>query len=180
MRGWITALLCAGALASQTAHAIVGCWISEAGTSVIEIIAIDGVASGRVVGLEEPHFVEGEAQGTPGEVRTDLNNPDAALRAQPVAGITIVSDLVRGQARKDGEWVDGRIYDPEAGRSYAATGTLNRDGSLGLRGYIGSPMFGRTTKWTPAAARPEDAQRMLARTAPLLPDGVPETDCALR
>lgn len=175
MRRLIAPLLCVAGFTVQTADAIVGCWISEAGTSVIEVVIADGMASGRVVGLSEPHFVEGEAQGTPGEVRVDLNNPEPELRTLPVAGMHIVRDLVRN----GDEWIDGRIYDPEAGRTYAAKGKVNRDGTLGLRGYIGSPMFGRTTKWTPAAVRPDDARRMLARTAPLLPPDMAAPDCAV-
>ncbi|HSG91604.1 MAG TPA: DUF2147 domain-containing protein [Pseudomonadales bacterium] len=168
------ALLGAAALAALPAGAdIGGCWISEAGTSVIELSDDAGVVTGRIVGLEEPRYLPEEDEGTPGAPRMDLNNPEAELRRRPVAGLAIVNDLVRD----DDEWVDGTIYDPQSGKTYAAKAELKRDGSLGLRGYIGAPMFGRTTRWTPSATRPEDTARMVAKLAPLMPGDAPAPDC---
>jgi uncharacterized protein (DUF2147 family) len=170
-----TCVLCA--LTALPAQAdITGCWISEAGTSVIELSDTNGIVTGRIVGLEEPLYLPEENQGEPGAPRIDLNNPEAELRQRPMAGLAIVNDLTRD----DDEWVDGSIYDPQSGKTYSAKAELNRDGSLGLRGYIGSPMFGRTTNWTPATARSEDTARMLAKLAPMLPESAPAPDCLTR
>jgi uncharacterized protein (DUF2147 family) len=47
-----------------------------------------------------------------------------------------------------GVWEDGTLYDPETGKTYSGTITLQPDGMLRLRGYIGTPLLGRNTIWT--------------------------------
>jgi hypothetical protein len=49
------------------------------------------------------------------------------------------------------KWVDGRIYDPDNGKTYKCKMTLKEGGILHVRGYIGISALGRTTIWT----RPE-------------------------
>ncbi|MEE4301524.1 MAG: DUF2147 domain-containing protein [Pseudomonadales bacterium] len=163
---------------SLLAHAgasadITGCWISEAGDSVIELRERGGIVEGRVVGLERPVFLPEEARGTPGAPRTDLSNPEAALRARPIVGLAIVTDLAADGRR----WTGGSVYDPESGNTYSARAELDGDGTLRLRGYVGSPLFGRTTAWTPAAARPMDVERMLEKARPFLPAGAARPEC---
>jgi uncharacterized protein (DUF2147 family) len=58
----------------------------------------------------------------------------------------------------------GAIIDPRDGSIYNAIMTLDPQGRLQLRGYIGLPIFGRTQTWTPYAGPmvadcrlPEDA-----------------------
>ena len=43
---------------------------------------------------------------------------------------------------------DGQIYNGENGKIYSANISLQSDGKLRLRGYVGSPMFGETQLWT--------------------------------
>ena len=42
----------------------------------------------------------------------------------------------------------GQIYNGENGKTYNANISLQPDGTLRLRGYVGSPMFGETQIWT--------------------------------
>jgi len=44
----------------------------------------------------------------------------------------------------------GQIYNAENGKIYSANISLQPDGTLRLRGYVGSPMFGETQIWTRA------------------------------
>lgn len=172
----IGTLLTAGAalLARADAHAdISGCWISEAGTSVIELRERDGAVTGRVVGLEQPLFLPEEDRGTPGAPRSDLSNPEPALRERPIAGLEIVTDLVAD----GGRWTGGSVYDPESGNTYSARAELGEDGTLRLRGYVGSPLFGRTTRWTAAAERPAETERMLEKARPWLPSDAEPPEC---
>ncbi len=62
---------------------------------------------------------------------------------QPVLGMEIMWDM----KPKGKEWSGGRILDPEDGNTYKCKISLNKDGSLKLRGYIGIPMLGRTQIW---------------------------------
>jgi len=43
---------------------------------------------------------------------------------------------------------EGQIYNGENGKTYNANISLQPDGKLRLRGYVGSPMFGETQLWT--------------------------------
>ena len=43
---------------------------------------------------------------------------------------------------------DGRIYNGENGKTYDANISLQPDGKLRLRGFVGTPMFGETQVWT--------------------------------
>ncbi|MCH2099330.1 MAG: DUF2147 domain-containing protein, partial [Pseudomonadales bacterium] len=72
---------------------IAGCWISAAGNSVIEMHVEEDVVTGRIVGMNDPVFLAEEGRGTPGEVRTDLENPAPALRTRPLAGLVILENL---------------------------------------------------------------------------------------
>jgi uncharacterized protein (DUF2147 family) len=45
-------------------------------------------------------------------------------------------------------WRDGSLYDPESGNTYSGKLSLNPDGTLSLRGYLGISLLGRTEHWT--------------------------------
>lgn len=131
-------------------------------SSVIEIYRDGEVWNGRIVAMESPVFVEGE-RGPDGEVidaelvgtpRSDRLNPDPERRDRPVLGL----EIIRGfeQARDD-RWDGARIYNPEDGKTYRCRARL-RDGGrlLEIRGYIGTPLLGRTQTWERLAS-PDDA-----------------------
>ena len=53
------------------------------------------------------------------------------------------------QLEADGNaFEDGQIYNGENGKTYNANIGLQPDGTLRLRGYVGTPMFGETQIWT--------------------------------
>jgi uncharacterized protein (DUF2147 family) len=65
---------------------------------------------------------------------------------KPLIGMTIVRNL-----RKDpssGSWSGGDILDPNNGKVYRAQVTPSADNkTLSVRGYIGTPFFGRSQVW---------------------------------
>ena len=65
-------------------------------------------------------------------------------KGRPVQGMTILSGL-----RKEGdEWAGGEILDPGNGKTYRARVKLVDGGRrLDVRGYIGTPRFGRSQTW---------------------------------
>lgn len=69
---------------------------------------------------------------------------EGARKDQPIIGMTILSGL-----KKDGnEWTGGEILDPAAGKTYRSKATLKNGGNtLEVRGYIGTPLLGRTQTW---------------------------------
>jgi uncharacterized protein (DUF2147 family) len=68
----------------------------------------------------------------PGVPRTDVHNPNSALRNRALQGLTILGGF-RGSGTS---WTDGHIYDPNTGRTYRSKLTINRDGTLGVSGCI--------------------------------------------
>jgi uncharacterized protein (DUF2147 family) len=45
-------------------------------------------------------------------------------------------------------WKGGSVYDPQNGKIYRGKITLVSPNKLDLRGFVGIPLFGRTTTWT--------------------------------
>jgi uncharacterized protein (DUF2147 family) len=126
---------------------ILGSWITEGGDCRVEIIKKDQLYFGRIAALTNPVYHPGEVKGMDGKPRLDLVNPDESLRSRPIIGLELLRDF-----RFDGEkWVGGDIYDPENGKSYNCKMTVDGDGNLRVRGYVGVSLLGRTTVW----ARPE-------------------------
>lgn len=69
---------------------------------------------------------------------------EGALKDQPVIGMTILS----GMKHEGDEFNGGKILDPVNGKLYKSRMTLAEGGKkLNVRGYIGTPMLGRTQVW---------------------------------
>ena len=68
-----------------------------------------------------------------------------AEKGKPIVGLVIVQGL-----KKDGNiWTDGTILDPANGKRYSCNISLNEDGTLDVRGYLGFSLLGRTQVWKP-------------------------------
>ena len=69
---------------------------------------------------------------------------DGDQKNRPIEGLQILSGL----KPYDGYWADGRILNPEDGKTYNVKATPVDGGrKLEMRGYIGLPVFGRTQTW---------------------------------
>jgi len=130
------------------ANAILGEWLTDMeGTELarVNIYLEDGKYFGRITWLEYPEFRDDDEQGLAGKVKVDRENPDPALRNRPVLGLVILKDF---EYRGAWKWKGGTIYDPENGKTYRGVIRLTSGGTLKMRGYVGIPLFGRTTLWT--------------------------------
>ncbi|HET6184931.1 MAG TPA: DUF2147 domain-containing protein [Acetobacteraceae bacterium] len=139
------ALLLAALFAHASAQEVEGRWLTEPRNGIVDIYRCEaGALCGRLVWvLIKPSDENPQA--------TDNHNPSAALRARPLCGLQIMSGFnPDGQAH----WSGGSIYDPQSGKTYSANMTLRSDGTLGVRGYIGTPLLGRTQDWTRYAGNP--------------------------
>jgi len=59
-------------------------------------------------------------------------------------------EIIRGGKKVDGKdvWEGGKILDPDNGKEYRLLMTpIDGGKKLEIRGYIGTPMFGRTQTW---------------------------------
>ena len=108
--------------------------------------------TGKPRGLVRIMEVNGEYQG---KVEKIFSKPDeepdpkcekcdGARHNQPVIGMTILWGLTK----QGDEYQGGEILDPENGKVYRAKMKLDGDGGkLGVRGFIGFSLFGRTQTW---------------------------------
>jgi len=114
-----------------------GRWYAEGGAAQVDVRDCGGELCGRVTWLRSPFDEDGC------DLR-DRYNPNPALRERPVIGVEILSGLAPAA---DHVWTGGEIYDPSSGNTYHCTLSLEGENRLRLRGYIGVPLFGRTTTW---------------------------------
>lgn len=148
----LVALVCAlPAAAGEAAPGdrILGLWYTEPDGddfARVEISRDDGIYRGEIVWLNQPLFEADEQPTMVGQPKTDRNNPDPQLRDRPIVGLTILQGF---HYDADEElWVDGTIYDPKNGKTYRCKMWLEEDGDLGVRGFIGFSLLGRSTTWT--------------------------------
>ena len=132
-----------------------GMWASDA--SIFEIIEEDDEFLGIIRALKDPAYTMEENPERVGEIRTDDENPDPALRKRDIIGISMFSEY----HYKDRLW-QGKIYDPKTGNTYNSRMEVDKDGLLKIRGYIGLPLFGRTAIFSPVSACEPHIKEMLA------------------
>lgn len=77
--------------------------------------------------------------------QTDDLNPDPALKGQIFLGSLMLKGFHYNERKN--RWEGGTIYDASEGKNYKSRMWFDGDDTsvLNVRGYIGSPMFGRTT-----------------------------------
>ena len=118
---------------------IEGLWYNDVKSGKILITKEkDGKFYGKVVWLKEPL--------KNGKPKVDELNEDEKLRSRPRLGLPVLFGFV-----KDGDtkYTDGKIYDPNNGKTYSCNMTF-KGNKLDIRGYVGISLFGRTTTWTRA------------------------------
>ena len=123
---------------------ILGIWKTEETKSKVELFKCGEKYCGKIIWLKEPLYTDSK-KGPVGTRKTDRENSDKTKQAVPILGLEIMKNFV---ADGENEWSGGTIYDPECGSTYKCKMTLTDPGHLDVRGYIGIPLFGRTTAWT--------------------------------
>ena|SRR5580698_5264489 len=124
---------------------ILGVWRTTDDKSKVEIFKKNQQYFAKILSLKEPNWPANDEQGMAGKPKNDRNNPKPELRNRPIAGLEFMSDFAyTGKNR----WADGKIYDPEVGKTYSCKMTLVGTNKLEVRGYIGFSMLGRTVVWT--------------------------------
>jgi uncharacterized protein (DUF2147 family) len=116
-------LLAALVAAGAPQAGIEGDWLTADGNAIVRVAPCGVRLCGNVVRVL--------ARG-PGVPRTDVRNPDPALRSRPLVGLPVLT----GFTRDGGEWTGGHAYDAKTGQSYKARLASNPDGSLTVTGCI--------------------------------------------
>lgn len=119
-------------LGNSSADIIIGEWNSQEKDGKITIFKQGDRFYGRVTWGKIPG-------------KKDIKNPDPKLRARDLIGSVILQNFTFTGS----SWENGTIYDPNSGKTYDCILTLkNNNKILDIRGYVGTPMFGRTSSWT--------------------------------
>jgi uncharacterized protein (DUF2147 family) len=138
MQFFLTLAFCLSAPAMADPHDVYGLWLSAAKDGHIEIQDCgDATPCGDLVWAD------------PARTDTDLDarNRDPSLRTRKLIGVPIV----QGFERVPKGWRSGEIYNPEDGKTFAASLEKLPDGTLKVKGCIG-PLC-RTNIWTPVDAK---------------------------
>src|SRR4051794_2564086 len=126
LRNIMLALLPPLALASSPALAapsIQGLWLNDDHKGLIQIAPCGGKLCGTIVKVLDR---------APNAPKTDIHNPDPALRNRPFTGLPVLT----GFEGSGGSGKNGRAYDPGRGKSYRSYLELQPDGSLKVSGCI--------------------------------------------
>jgi uncharacterized protein (DUF2147 family) len=142
-------VLAAVPVAADDGGSVEGVWATdpdnEDGQAHVEVFEKDGKYYGKLIWLEEPIYPDDDEGGMAGQTKVDRENPDESLRARPILGLEIMQDF---EYVGDGKYKKGTIYAPDEGKTYKCKLTLDENGDLKVRGYIGVSLIGRTEVWT--------------------------------
>lgn len=118
-----------------------------AGTSWRTIDEKTGQAKGQVTFSERGNVLSGTitkryAQTTGTDV---CKACPGAYKNKPYIGLPVVTGL---RAKGNGEYADGKILDPQTGKTYNLKGKLSADGkTFEMRAYMGVSLLGRNQVW---------------------------------
>ncbi|HAR63427.1 MAG: DUF2147 domain-containing protein [Candidatus Margulisiibacteriota bacterium] len=123
---------------------VLGKWLTEKGTSQVEIFKNGTKFNGKIVLLKEP--VYGKEDSMAGKTKVDRRNPDLSKRNDPLLGKEMIKDFVYDKGAK--KWINGKIYNPEDGNIYNCYLAFEKDGRLIVRGSIDAwGLIGKTQFW---------------------------------
>jgi uncharacterized protein (DUF2147 family) len=137
-------LLAAATAFGAGSSGIFGIWKTGMDESKVEVYQCGAKICGKIIWLKNPIYTDSR-DGEIGTPVIDRYNPDPALRSRPVLGLQILEGFT---VEGDNTWRNGTCYDPKSGKTYRGKIHQAAPDRLELRGYIGIPLFGRTSVWT--------------------------------
>jgi uncharacterized protein (DUF2147 family) len=128
MKKLVLSMVLALVSAAAYSQGVVGKWITDGGSSQVEIYQSGDKLKGKIVWLRS------------GDGKLDDKNPDEKLRNRKLMGI----DILTGLTKKGDRYEGGRNYNPKNGKTYKCSMWMDGD-KLKVRGYIG--VFYETQTW---------------------------------
>jgi len=125
----LAALAFAALAVPALAQDATGTWLTASGETRVRIAPCGGNVCGTVV-------------WTKNAAQKDENNPNAALKNRSVVGINMITMKPDGNRK----W-SGSLYNPQDGKTYSGSLTLNDANSLSLSGCVAG-IFCRSQTWT--------------------------------
>jgi|GEM_PF-442262 len=119
------------------ADIILGTWLSEHADGKILIYKNNGKYFGRLSWIKR--------RNVDGSPVLDVKNPEPAKQKEKVMGLEILKGFKYAGGKT---WNGGFIYDPLSGKTYSCRISTDNSIKIKIRGFIGIPLFGRSTFWT--------------------------------
>jgi uncharacterized protein (DUF2147 family) len=107
---------------------IVGIWFTEGKSSKIQIYKVEKEYFGKIIWIASTGKKED-------------------LKVKPTVGYQIFRKFTYEDKNL---WTGGQVSDPRSGMTVSGKMTLKDEKTLSVRGYVGSPMFGKTVILTRA------------------------------
>jgi uncharacterized protein (DUF2147 family) len=104
----------------------IGIWLTDEGKATVRVADCGGALCASIVSLKEPNDPQ------TGRPKVDAYNADPGKRNRPIIGIQILMGL---RPKGANTWA-GQIYNPEDGKTYDATVTLEGANLLKVQGCV--------------------------------------------
>ena len=122
---------------TNEADFILGTWLSEHADGKILITKANGKYFGILSWIKR--------RNADGSAILDVKNPDPAKKKDKIMGLEILKNFKYAGGKT---WDGGFIYDPLSGNTYSCRISTENNAKIKIRGFIGIPLFGRSTFWT--------------------------------
>lgn len=129
----------AARMASAQTLSPLGIWTNSERKATFEIYKCGDKLCGKIVSLTVPNDL------VTGKPKTDSQNPDPKLKNRPRLGLVFMQGFAYDD---DNKWDDGKIYDPESGKTYSCYMKMLGANSMEVKGYIGFSLIGKSQTWT--------------------------------
>lgn len=112
---------------------LVGRWYTEKCKAAFDFFRSGEEYQARLIPFEIPDLI-------------DSHNPVDSLKNRRLSGaITIYGLRYDAKAQR---WHDGKVYNPENGKTYSCVCVITTEGTLHFRGFIGVSVLGGSQVWT--------------------------------
>jgi uncharacterized protein (DUF2147 family) len=116
-----------------------GVWSTQEDKSRVQIVPCGDKLCGEIIWLKEPN----DDKGNP---KIDKNNQNENLKTRSILGLKLLNGFV---ANGENKWGDGKIYNPEDGKTYSSNLKLVGDDVLEVEGCVF--IFCKAQTWTRVA-----------------------------
>jgi len=137
LAGMLLLLVIGASAQTRSEDKLVGVWLTEDKTLKFEFFKSGNTYSGKLLWAKDMFLADGK---TP---KKDEHNPDQKLRSRSRQGIVNITGLVY----KDGEYTDGKLYNPQDGSTYDLNIKMVSLNKIDMRGYKGIAMLGKTFRF---------------------------------
>ena len=135
---FIFLLLSGARVVSAQTLSPVGIWTNAERKATFEIYKCGDKLCGKIATIAVPN------DPVTNKPKTDSQNPNPKLRTRPRLGMVFMEGF---KYDDDNKWDDGKIYDPESGKTYSCYMRMENANNMEVKGYIGFSLIGKSQNW---------------------------------